>query len=157
MFSHYTGKNINVGIVPKEFMGEHGKLKKVCEVIRDRIREHINSFSRVESHYSRGRSQREYLDGNFNIATKYRLYEEKCKGNKDQIGKYYLLKNIFYNEIHFFFLSTEKKFNVLFLRLFVIYNFKKKKPCKVHYNEKNLSREQNNKDIIKAFNGCLLL
>ena len=43
------------------------------------VKEHIQSFPCVESHYTRQDTQRRYLDASLNITKMYQLYEEKCK------------------------------------------------------------------------------
>ena len=52
--------------------------------IRDRsdadikaVREHISSFPRVESHYCRAQSQKEYLEDGLNISRMYNLFVDQ--------------------------------------------------------------------------------
>ena len=46
---------------------------------RQAVRDHIQSFPTVESHYCRKKSQRLYLDSKLTIQRMYELYVEKCK------------------------------------------------------------------------------
>lgn len=41
------------------------------------IKEHINSFPRVPSHYNGSNSSKEYLYDNLNVPTMYQLYQTK--------------------------------------------------------------------------------
>ena len=43
---------------------------------------HINRFPRVESHYCRKDTKREYLDPKLSIAKMYELYKTHCEESK---------------------------------------------------------------------------
>lgn len=55
--------------------GKHEK-KRIPGDMLELVKRHISSFPRVESHYCRQDSQREYLEGSLTIAKMYQLYEE---------------------------------------------------------------------------------
>lgn len=55
--------------------GKHPK-KKISEQDKNFVREHINSIPRLESHYCRMRTNKEYFDTSFNFARLYELYTE---------------------------------------------------------------------------------
>ncbi|CAH1183735.1 unnamed protein product [Ceutorhynchus assimilis] len=46
------------------------------------VKDHINSFEAVESHYTRKDSSKKYLPGSLNISKMFRLYMDYCKENK---------------------------------------------------------------------------
>lgn len=75
-----THKTMNktTGTPPAYQRGKH--VKKSCEQYRNSIRRHIESIPRVESHYCRHDSNKEYVSGKLNLQM---LYEEYTK----QIGR----------------------------------------------------------------------
>lgn len=56
--------------------------RSVPEDTKEVIREHINSFPKQESHYSRGKSTKEYLSENLNLTKMYKLFLEKYPEKK---------------------------------------------------------------------------
>lgn len=63
--------------------GRHNKrANAISRETIDSIKEHINSFPRVESHYLRKYTRREYLEENLNIHQMYTLYKEWHTLNK---------------------------------------------------------------------------
>lgn len=55
--------------------GQHTK-KRIPSEVFAAVKRHICSFPRVESHYCRRDSKREYLEGNLTVAKTYQLYQE---------------------------------------------------------------------------------
>ncbi|CAH2095602.1 unnamed protein product [Euphydryas editha] len=56
-------KMTNSGIVEEEKRGKHGRQKRVTDDIIQGIKSHIESIPRIESHYLRQQTSREYIDG----------------------------------------------------------------------------------------------
>lgn len=54
---------------------ESRKVKHQAET--ERIIDHINKFDRVESHYVRANSSREYLHEDLNIKKMYRMFQDE--------------------------------------------------------------------------------
>lgn len=73
----------NSGVIPEDQRGRHGKHKKVDEEIIDSIKKHINSIPRVESHYQRQNTKREFITGELTIAEMHRNYSKM----RSEIGK----------------------------------------------------------------------
>ncbi|CAG9839154.1 unnamed protein product [Diabrotica balteata] len=65
--------------------GEPISARKLDEEKKRTVMEHINLFPRVESHYSRSHSKRQYLSPELNIAVMYKLYTDWC--NEELIPK----------------------------------------------------------------------
>ena len=59
--------------------GKHTAHNKTTDRQLEHVKEHIQSFPCVESHYTRQDTQRHYLDASLNITKMYQLYEQKCK------------------------------------------------------------------------------
>lgn len=51
--------------------------RSITDETKLKIREHINSFPRQESHYSRGKTENEYLSANLNLNIMFKLFSEK--------------------------------------------------------------------------------
>lgn len=49
----------------------------ITDNTKQQIREHINSFPRQESHYSRNKTKNEFLCPDLNLAKMFRLFQEK--------------------------------------------------------------------------------
>ncbi|KAF2887909.1 hypothetical protein ILUMI_18264, partial [Ignelater luminosus] len=76
---------------------------KLSENTRNKIREHIAKFPVIESHYSRGKTKRQYLGNDLNIARMYQLFKEDCQNQgmrNDDISKQWLYAHIFNTEFN---------------------------------------------------------
>lgn len=67
----------------------------VDESIRAKIKEHIDSTPRIESHYTKAKSSRTYTDGSKSIADIHKDYVAKCKEEKVPFGNYSLFYKTF--------------------------------------------------------------
>lgn len=91
-----------VACSPKQ--GKH--IKRITPAIQlNEIRDHINSFPRVESHYCRQSTSREYLESTLNIRKMYELYKEKCDGPP---VKEHIYRKVFNEEFNLFFYVPKK-------------------------------------------------
>lgn len=59
------------------------------------VREHIESFPTVESHYSRRSTKRQYLDSKLSISKMFSLYKEKCIEENQVFVSFITYKRIF--------------------------------------------------------------
>ena len=87
------------GFLPQHQRGKRGK-PTVPEETKQNIRNHINLFPRVASHYCRANSQRKYLDPSLSISKMFTLYEEWCNKNnfiKAKQWQYYKIFNTEFN------------------------------------------------------------
>lgn len=69
--------------------------RAIDERITEGVKEHINMFPKVESHFCRRDSAREYLEGNLNYAVMYRLYVKWTEENKRPKATLAHYKNVF--------------------------------------------------------------
>lgn len=67
-------KKNGIGILEKDKRGYHSNKPKLSNDIKQAIRNHINSFPRVDSHYLRAQTSKQFLDGSLTLAQMYRLY-----------------------------------------------------------------------------------
>ena len=78
--------------------GTHRNHRTVPDEVKEKVREHIQSFPRRQSHYSRGDNQkREYLPEGLSIAQMHRLYLSKYEPTADEsyVVKEWLYRKIF--------------------------------------------------------------
>jgi hypothetical protein len=74
--------------------------RKLPKEKHDFVCEHINMFPKVDSHYCRQSSEKQYLDSNLNISEMYRLYVSKCNEMQIQPVQESMYRYIFQNEFN---------------------------------------------------------
>lgn len=74
---------MKTGVVePEKRGGRHSSMVENDKEQTELILNHINKFSRVESHYVRAETSREYLHEDLNLARMYRMFCAEHKGRK---------------------------------------------------------------------------
>lgn len=90
-------KNKN-GFIEDDKRGKHGKHSVIDPTIRQGVHDFINSIPRIESHYLRAQSSREYIDGGKSIAGLHRDdYVAECE-RKNEISANLTLFSRIFNE-----------------------------------------------------------
>lgn len=97
------------GIVLEDFRGKHENHKKIpAELVSD-IREHIKSIPRIESHYLRNNSVREYyIDGSKTITDLYKDFKNHQAERGREAGKYCSYYKIFTTQFNIGFHQPKK-------------------------------------------------
>ncbi|XP_050298179.1 uncharacterized protein LOC126737353 [Anthonomus grandis grandis] len=111
--------------------------KTPINLIND-VEDHINSFPKVESHYCRARTEKEYIDGSLSISSMYKFYKERCEQDQKpyvQEPVYGKVFNIKFN-ISFF---QQKKDQCSFCVIFEKYSSETERALK--QNEYDLHKE----------------
>lgn len=93
-----TIKKSSYGIIEEDKRGKKMPPNKTKTETIERIRKHIDSFPKYESHYSREKTRREYLGAHLNLKLMYTLYVEECTRDnidKKMIAKVWTYRNIF--------------------------------------------------------------
>lgn len=88
------------GFVEKDKRGKHLNHKKLDLSIKDGVRAHINSIPRIESHYLRSQTTREFIDGGKSLADIHRDYVNVCKQNNLPFAKIDMCSRIFNREFN---------------------------------------------------------
>lgn len=101
-------KKNQLGIVEEEKRGKHGKQKKVSSDIIQGIKNHIDSIPRIESHYLRQQTTREYIDGGKNLTDIYNDYEKKCLNDGVEAAKIHTFRKVFNEEYNISFFVPKK-------------------------------------------------
>lgn len=88
------------GAAMEDLRGRHGKHSKIDENIKNNVRNFIEKYPKVESHYRRSESGRHYVEGNKFIADLHREFEKQCQSNKSPSCKYGMFFKIFTAEFN---------------------------------------------------------
>lgn len=96
------------GCVEKDLRGSK-TTSRLRNITIQSVVDHINKFDRVESHYCRKESEREYLSPNLNLVKMYSLYKEYCvQNNITQIAKESMYRYIFNTKFNLHFFKPKK-------------------------------------------------
>ena len=94
-----SGSLTEAGFISPDQRGKHhNRSNKLPDAVRQSVHDHIASFPRVESHYLRRDTNREYLEEGLSLSTMYRMYEESCNQRDQQPAKKWLYEHIFNKE-----------------------------------------------------------
>ena len=117
------------------------------------MRRHINSIPRVESHYIRADSSREYFEGSLDLSTLYRMYVEKCNSEKEAVAKKHVYETIFNTEFNTGF-HKHKKDQCVLCEEYKNSSEEEKQILKDRYRghltEKQMLRQEKENDIHQA-------
>lgn len=79
--------------------------KKIAESKLNHIKEHIDSFPTIDSHYCRSNTSKKYLDSNLSIQKMYKLY---CEKYSDGSVTYEIYRQVFNNKCNLSFYKPKK-------------------------------------------------
>ena len=65
--------------VGEDKRGKHTPVNEISDKHIARVKQHIESFPKIESHYTRSDTRRLYLNQRLSISKMYRLYKEECE------------------------------------------------------------------------------
>lgn len=138
------------GIVLEDFRGRHENHKKIPADLVNDIKEHINSIPRMESHYLRNNSFREYyIDGAKTIIDLYKDFKNQQAERGRDAGKYCSYYKIFTTQFNIGFHQPKKDLCDLCMT-FENASAEQKEQLKyqidVHLKEKQLSRGEKDTD-----------
>lgn len=88
--------------------GKHGNHKKVSEEIKNKIRQHIDSIPRIEAHYCRANTTRQFIEGGKTLTDLHRDYLKLCEEENVEYGNYQLYSKIFNEEYNLSFHVPKK-------------------------------------------------
>nr|CAH7719260.1 unnamed protein product [Callosobruchus chinensis] len=104
----YSHKRSGITTTPTQDKRGSKTSTRIKEEKRKVIRDHINMFPRVPSHYCRNSSSREYLERSLSLSKMYDLYIEYCSENNLIPEKKWLYYHIFNNEFNIGFHKPKK-------------------------------------------------
>lgn len=106
--STVLSKNDSNGNLDSDRRGKHRNQRKIPDEIRRQVREHIEMFPRVEGHYVRKDSKREYLESSLTLAEMYRQYEKWCDEKGYTAAKFWFYEHVFGTEFNISFHCAKK-------------------------------------------------
>lgn len=62
----------------QNLQGKHGNQRKTDDNLLQGVRDHINSFQAIDSHYCRSKTEWKYIDPSLSVSAMYRLYSKLC-------------------------------------------------------------------------------
>jgi len=144
VISTSLGKVTESGHLQPE-MRSSPKSRKLPFELRQDVRNHINKFPTVESHYCRKSSEKQYLPQGLNLSEMYRLYVQECMSAGKPAAKKWAYCNIFRSEFNLGFHKPKKDqcdFCAKYRNLDDDDRESLKDKMEEHLRNKNLSREQ---------------
>ena len=81
---------------------------KICSNAKQRVVDHINEFPRVESHYCRASSSRQYLEAGLSLSQMYRLYVDEMANVGETTVKEHMYRKIFNENFNLSFFTPQK-------------------------------------------------
>lgn len=136
-------------LLEEDNRGKHSNHAKVDDEIRKSIKEHIDSIPKMESHYCRANTSKEFIDGSRSIVDIHKDYVEICKSKEHPYGNYTLFYRIFTEEYNLSFFQPKKDrcdCCVAYENCEGEEKMKKKQEYDNHLKEKDLCRAEKNKD-----------
>ncbi|CAG2220578.1 unnamed protein product [Mytilus edulis] len=105
----YSLKKKEHGVfVGRDNRGKNPSINRTPEGDRHFIREHIQSFPTVSSHYTRKDSNRQYLSSNLSVQKMHQLYEKECQRKGKKTCKINVYRDTFCNEFNLAFHKPKK-------------------------------------------------
>ncbi|XP_072395672.1 uncharacterized protein [Diabrotica undecimpunctata] len=144
----------STGVVREDKRGKVCKNSMLDESVKQSIRDHINCFETVESHYCRQKTTRLYLPATLNISKMYSLYEEYCQNNNiEQKATESLYRTIFNTEFNMSFFRPKKDLCDTchdYEHSSAEEKLKLEETFQLHVRNKNMARDLKNIDKEKA-------
>lgn len=147
--SKYKGN----GILFEDKRGKHTNHKKFDEEIRKSVEDHIKSIPRIESHYVRNDTTREFIDGGLSVADMHRNYAEQRNSIGASVASYNFYYEIFNTKFNIgFFVPRKDQCDLCEMYKNAEGNEKTELEEKynAHMREKDLSRIEKKADREKA-------
>ncbi|CAG4956567.1 unnamed protein product [Parnassius apollo] len=101
-------KKNQAGTIEEEKMGKHGKQYKISSDIIKGIKNHIDSIPRIESHYVRQQTTREFIDWGKNLTDLYTDYQTQCLSDGVEAAKIHTYRKVFNEDYNIGFTHLKK-------------------------------------------------
>uniref|UniRef100_A0A6P7G4W5 Uncharacterized protein LOC114337687 n=1 Tax=Diabrotica virgifera virgifera TaxID=50390 RepID=A0A6P7G4W5_DIAVI len=90
-----------------DLRGRHDSHRKISPELRSAIMEHIQSIPKIESHYLRASTTKEYIDGSKNIKDLFNDFKLKQKHDNRDAGTYSIYYKLFTTEFNLSFFQPK--------------------------------------------------
>ena len=108
VYNVHNSKDPETGSLPAVRMGMHRNHAAISDVRRQSVIDHIESLPKVEAHYCRAESKRQFLEPGLNIETLYEKYVEVCHVKNVDTVKVSFYRYIFNTEYNLAFHVPKK-------------------------------------------------
>ncbi|XP_060809417.1 uncharacterized protein LOC132903927 [Amyelois transitella] len=99
----------STGIIEPELRGKHKNHgTKVSAELLATVKRHIDSIPRIESHYLRQQTSREYIEGGKTLTDLYRDYKKDCEKNGSDYVKINIYRKVFKEDFNISFFTPKK-------------------------------------------------
>lgn len=132
--------------------GKHGKQKKITPDTLAEIKRHIDSVPRVESHYLRQQTSREFIDGGKNLMDLYRDYKDNLEDD-EEAAKFHSYRKVFKEDYNISFFVPKKdmcEVCTAYANAEETQKLQMKEKYDTHMLEKQMSREEKEGDKKKV-------
>jgi len=92
----------------QDLRGRHKPHNKTSDVLVESVRRHINSFPKMDPHYTRADTNRQFLGPELNITRMYNLYRDKCVEEHCEYVSESLYRRVFCNDFNLSFHCPKK-------------------------------------------------
>lgn len=136
-------KKTNFGAVTDDQRGKHKNHRRIDDNIKQGVRDHINSIPKVESHYLRAQTSKEFIDGGKTLVGLHKDYENQCILDQKPSANYHMYSDIFNREYNISFFRPKKDQCSLCFQYETAGQDEKQRLAfeyEEHIHEKNLSR-----------------
>ncbi|CAH1967358.1 unnamed protein product [Acanthoscelides obtectus] len=136
-------------IIEPDRRGKHRKHPKLDEGIKNSVRSHIRRIPKIESHYARSNTTKEFIEGGKSVADLHREYVMLCKEKKVASANYNMYFKIFNEKFNLSFFVPKKDqcdFCTAFEQMSAEEKASQYEKYNEHQKEKELSREEKEKD-----------
>ncbi|KAF2903827.1 hypothetical protein ILUMI_02348 [Ignelater luminosus] len=149
----YTAHKNPITIIPKKSRQSKFVKHKISEADRQNVKNHINSFLRIPSHYCRSTSDREYLESGLKVTKMHDLYLTKMQELGQDTVTQSAYRHIFLNEFNLHFFKPKKDRcglceEVQLLKNEAKLSDEKQASYESHILEKTIMREERQKDRV---------
>lgn len=96
------------GFVGNDIRGRHPSRKPTDPLLIESIKEHINSIPRIESHYLRATTSREYISGEKTITDLWKDFNASQKEEGKPTSDYWLYCDVFTKQFNISFFEPKK-------------------------------------------------
>ena len=104
---YHETKKVETGTPSESKWGKHTK-KKLAEVSRQSVSDHISSIPVVESHYCRKSTTKQYFESSLNLTKLYELYLSYCESKEVTPVKKHIYRDIFNHQFNIEFQRPKK-------------------------------------------------
>lgn len=108
MIRTVIAKSDEKGFVDHDNRGKHTHHNQIDPELLEDIKKHINSIPRIESHYLRANTSREFIDGGKTITDLFRDFEQAQLEKNKNAGNYSYYNYVFNNQFNLGFFQPKK-------------------------------------------------